>query len=144
VPPEIIFDVGIGEVFPVRVAGNTASNPVIVGSVQYGALELGSVLIMVLGHDHCGAVKAAIEVATKGTSLPGDLPDVVEPIIPAVEQVRGEPEGAMLDAAVEANVRLAVQTLEQDSTLANLVNGQKLKIVGAEYDLKSGKVEILT
>jgi carbonic anhydrase len=144
VPPEIIFDVGIGDLFPVRVAGNTASTSVVVGSIQYGVLELGSLLIMVLGHEHCGAVKAAIEVVTEGATLPGDLPDVVQPIVPAVEQVADVPEELMLDAAVEANVRNAVQALEQDPTLDGLDDTPKLKIVGAEYNLTSGKVELLT
>jgi carbonic anhydrase len=143
VPPEVVFDEGIGDLFVVRVAGNTAADPLVVGSIQYSVLTFESVLLMVLGHDQCGAVKSAIEVVTKGTELPGDLPDVVAPIVPAVESVRGVPEDELLDAAIDANIKMTTQALEQDSVLAESVSAGNLKIVGAEYTLKSGKVRVL-
>jgi carbonic anhydrase len=143
VPPEIVFDQGLGDLFLVRVAGNTAADPLVVGSVEYSAAKLGSVLVVVLGHDDCGAVKAAIDVVTNGATLPGQLGSVVQPIIPAVQDVRSEPADAILDAAIQRNVRRAVADLGADPLLAGLVAKQKLTIVGAEYRLHTGRVELV-
>ena len=143
VPPEIVFDEGLGDLFVVRVAGNTAAAPIIIGTIEYAATALGSVLLMVLGHDDCGAVKAAVDVATKGKVLPGDLPSVAQPILPAVEAVRSQPADALVDAAIQENVRRAVSSLGAVPLLADLVSANKLTIVGAEYRLKSGKVDLI-
>jgi carbonic anhydrase len=144
VPPEVVFDEGLGDVFTVRVAGNTGNNPLVVGSVEYAATILDSVLLMVLGHDECGAVKAAIDVVLDGTTLPGQIGAVVEPILPAVEEVRSVPDGTRLDQAVQANIRHSVNALRTtDSLIAALVSSGKLKVVGAEYRLESGKVDLL-
>jgi carbonic anhydrase len=143
VPPEIVFDQGLGDIFLVRIAGNTAADPVVVGSIQYSAAKLGSLLVMVLGHDDCGAVKAAIDVVTNGATLPGQLPSVTQPILPAVQAVRSEPADKILDAATRQNVRQAVAQLGADPLLADLVAKQKLMIVGAEYQLHTGRVELL-
>lgn len=143
VPPEIVFDQGLGDLFLVRVAGNTAADPLVVGSIQYSAAKLGSILVMVLGHDDCGAVKATIDVVTKGATLPGQLPSVTQPIVAAVEAVRAEPTDKVLDAAIRENVRRAVAQLGADPLLADLVAKNKLVIVGAEYQLHSGRVELL-
>jgi carbonic anhydrase len=144
VPPEVVFDQGLGDLFTVRVAGNTAIDPLVVGSIEYAATTFGSVLAMVLGHDQCGAVKATIDVAVKGKTLPGDIGAVVDPIIPAVEQVRDAPEGALLDQATRANIRQSVNALQTAyPLLTDLVGSGKLKVVGAEYQLKSGKVDMV-
>ena len=102
---ELIFDQGLGDLFVVRVAGNTVADPLVVGSVEYAAVVLDTPLIMVLGHEECGAVKAAIDTATNGTVYPGDLPAVITPILPAVQQTLSVPEAEQLEAAAEANVR---------------------------------------
>jgi carbonic anhydrase len=138
--PEVVFDEGLGDLFVTRVAGNTASDPILLGTIEYAALELGSILLMVLGHDHCGAVKGAIEVVTKGATLPGQIGAVTAPIVPAVKAVQDQPASQLLDAAVRRNVELTVQSLGVVSTLADLVQRNKLKIVGYEYQLRTGKV----
>jgi carbonic anhydrase len=142
VPPEIVFDQGLGGLFTIRVAGNTAADPIVVGSAEYSASVLNSSLLVVLGHDECGAVKAAIDVVTKGKSLPGDLGAVAAPIIPAVEAVKTVPAGQLLDAAIEENVHLTVATLRAVPLLAERVAANQLKIVGAHYRLQSGRVSI--
>jgi carbonic anhydrase len=138
--PEVVFDEGLGDLFVVRVAGNTAPDPILIGSMEYSALNFGSVLLMVLGHDRCGAVEAAIDVVTKGYVPPGEIGAATAPIVPAVQAVQGQPAGQLLDAAIRENVKQTVQSLEQVPTLAELVQGGKLKIVGYEYQLHTGKV----
>ncbi len=141
--PEVIFDKGLGDLFVVRVAGNTATDPVLIGSMEYSVLTFGSVLLMVLGHSDCGAVKAAIDVVTKGETLPGELNAVVEPIVPAVQAVQSQPADQIVDAAIDENVKLTQQGLGQISTFADAVQSGKLEIVGYEYQLKTGKVEAI-
>jgi carbonic anhydrase len=138
--PEVIFDQGIGDLFVVRVAGNTATEPVLIGSMEYSVLTFGSVLLMVLGHTECGAVKAAVDVVGKGETLPGELNAVVEPIVPAVQAVQSRPADQIVDAAIDENVKLTQQGLAQVPTFAEAVQSGRLKIVGYEYQLKTGKV----
>jgi carbonic anhydrase len=143
VSPEIVFDEGIGDLFPVRVAGNTAAAPVVVGSLEYAAANLGSILLMVLGHSGCGAVQAAVDVVTKGAALPGEIGDVVAPILPAVRNVQGRPADQLVEAAIQENVRLQMQALSQNSILGQAVSAGKLTIVGAEFELETGKVTLV-
>lgn len=144
VPPEVVFDQGLGDLFIVRVAGNTVSDPLVVGCVEYGAAKLGAVLVMILGHDECGAVHAAIDVAVKGETLPGDIGAFVEPVIPAVEEVRNAPESELLDQATRANIRRSVAALQTGHPLlTDLISSGKLKVVGAEYQLKSGEADMV-
>jgi carbonic anhydrase len=138
--PEDIFDEGLGSLFIVRVAGNTGADPILIGTMEYSVITFGSVLLMVLGHTDCGAVKAAIDVVTKGTTLPGELPAVTQPIEPAVQAVQGQPADQLLDAAIHENVKMTQQALGQISTFADPVQSGKLEIVGYEYQLKTGKV----
>jgi carbonic anhydrase len=138
--PEDIFDEGLGSLFIVRVAGNTGADPILIGTMEYSVITFGSVLLMVLGHTDCGAVKAGIDVVTKGTTLPGELPAVTQPIEPAVRAVQGQPADQLLDAAIHENVKMTQQALGQISTFADPVQSGKLKIVGYEYQLKTGKV----
>jgi carbonic anhydrase len=141
VPPEIVFDEGLGNLFVVRIAGNTAQDAVVAGSVEYSVTQLGSVAIVVLGHEECGAVKAAIDVATKGVELPGDLPAVVAPIVPVVQAAvaAGTPPDQLLDVVIKENVKTEVAALADNPALAPLVADGSLKIVGREYLLESGK-----
>jgi carbonic anhydrase len=141
VAPEVIFDEGLGDLFIVRVAGNTgSSDPLLIGSMEYSVVTFGSVLLMVLGHEQCGAVKAAVDVVTKGTTLPGELNAVTQPIEPAVRAVQSQPAEQIVDAAIRQNVTLTQQGLGQISTFADAVQSGKLKIVGYEYQLHSGTV----
>jgi carbonic anhydrase len=140
VAPEVIFDEGLGDLFIVRVAGNTGSDPILIGSMEYSVLTFGSVLLMVLGHTDCGAVKSTVDVVTKGATVPGELDAVVQPIEPAVQAVQSQPADQILDAAIRENVKLTQQGLGQIPTFADAVQSGKLKIVGYEYQLKTGKV----
>jgi carbonic anhydrase len=145
VPPEVLFDEGIGDVFLVRVAGNTAAAPALVGSIEYSAAVLGSVLLMVLGHENCGAVKATIAHVTEGAQEPGHVEAFVDPIIPAVQAVQNQPADQLLTAAIQQNIRLQVQQLSASTPLlAPLVSSGKLKVVGGEYQLASGQVQLVT
>src|SRR5205814_3282967 len=135
VPPEIVFDEGIGDLFPVRVAGNTAADNTVLGSIEYGAAVLHCVLILVLGHESCGAVKAAVEKVTKGTTPPGHIDSFIQPIVPAVEAARARNEPDLLEAAIRENVKRQVELLQSsEPVLAGLVQGGKTKVIGAEYD----------
>ena len=143
-PPELVFDESLGQLFVVRVAGNTASVPPIVGSVEYSTAVLGSPLVVVLGHDDCGAVKAAIDVVTKGKTFPGELDGFINPIIPAVQSVMGTDPSQLLQAAVTANIKQTVAALQADSLLSTDAANGTVQVVGAEYRLHSGKVDFLT
>ena len=138
VAPEIVFDQGLGDLFDIRVAGNILDDAVL-GSMEYATAELGVPLLVVLGHERCGAVKAALA----GKPVPGHIGSLVEAIKPAVDATKGQP-GDALDNAVRANVKMAVNKLKASSPiLAEAVKAGKLKVVGGRYDLDSGKVEII-
>jgi len=138
VPPEIVFDQGLGDLFVVRVAGNIAE-PAGLGSIEYAAEHLGVGLVVVLGHSRCGAVDAAV----KGGEAPGHIPTLIEAIMPAVEKTRDQP-GDKLDNAVRANALLVAEQLRtSDPVLSHLVQDGKLRVVAARYDLDSGKVDVL-
>ncbi|MEH2042153.1 carbonic anhydrase [Nostoc sp.] len=139
VPAEIVFDQGLGDLFVVRVAGNVVSDTVI-GSLEYSTAVLGSQLIMVLGHRRCGAVAEAI----KNEPLPGRIGLIIEGIKPSVERVKFRTGDNMQDAVV-ANIQYQTEKLQESSTiLAKLLGEGKLKIVGACYDIDTGKVNIIT
>jgi carbonic anhydrase len=140
VPPEVIYDEGLGSIFAVRVAGNTGADPLVVGSIEYSISVLGSAVIVVLGHQECGAVKAAIDVEKNGTQLPGDLPAVVAPILPVVQSLSGTPDDELLEAAITANVHNAVEQLSANDLIATAIAAGTVKVVGREYLLKSGRV----
>jgi carbonic anhydrase len=141
VPAEIVFDQGLGDLFVVRVAGPVLDDAVL-GSLEFAALELAVPLILVLGHERCGAVTAALDVLDKGTTPPGHISHLVDAISPAVKRVRGRP-GDVLDNAVRANIELVVEKLRTSrQVLAAQVSSGKLRIVGARYDLDSGRVDV--
>ena len=142
VTPEIIFDQGIGDIFDVRVAGNVLDHAVI-GSLEFAVAEFGSPLIVVLGHERCGAVKATLEhLEHQEERLPGDIPLLVKAVTPAVKHVKGL-SGDLLDNGVRENVKLVVDKLKHDSVLTKAVQSGQLKIVGARYDLDTGAVELI-
>lgn len=142
VSPELLFGRGLGELFIVRVAGNTVDLAAL-GSIEYAVAELGVPLVVVLGHERCGAVAAAVEVVETNATFPGRIGNMIEPIIPAVLAAR-EQEGDLLANAVVANVRRVAGGLSAASTLlAERVEAGALRIVGANYDLEDGVVEFL-
>jgi carbonic anhydrase len=137
VVPEIAFDQGIGDLFVVRVAGNIATVED-TASEEYALAFLDTPLIMVLGHERCGAVTAAL----KGGLLPGSISSLVTAIAPAIRASEHEP-GDRLTNAVKANVRLQVQRLEKSLLISEAIAAGKLKVVGAYYDLDSGEVSLV-
>jgi carbonic anhydrase len=140
VPPELVFDRGLGDLFVIRTAGHTLDDAVL-GSIEYGVAELGIPLILVLGHEKCGAVKATLEAVEHQTTAPDRIQALVRDIMPAVEQSKGQP-GDALDNAVLANTLLTVGRLKETPLLAEALGKGGLKIIGGRYDLDSGAVAI--
>lgn len=138
VPAEIIFDQGIGDIFDVRIAGNIATSEVI-GSIEYAVVLLGTPVLMVLGHERCGAVTAAV----KNQALPGEISSFVKAILPAIDQVKEQP-GDAIDNAVLANVHYQIEQLKRSPLLTERLQSGELKIVGGRYDLDTGRVTIIT
>jgi carbonic anhydrase len=143
VPPELVFDAGFGELFIVRVAGNVIS-PEVMGTLQYAAVHLHTQLFVVLGHEGCGAVQAALASLTKGTRERKRIALLLEKIVPGLTEVdRALPAEALLNAAVEANVRWAMrQLLETPEGRARMAEGV-VQLVGAVYELTTGRVRLL-
>lgn len=139
VPAEIVFDQGLGDLFVCRVAGNIATSEEI-GSLEFGTMILGAKVLMVLGHKRCGAVKATIE----GGRFPGQIGSLIDDIKVGVERAEKAPGTNKLETAIQANVLYQVELLNQSTVLGDLIDKGLLKVVGAYYDLDTGKVSILT
>ncbi|HYX17338.1 MAG TPA: carbonic anhydrase [Nostoc sp.] len=137
VPSEIVFDQGLGDLFVCRIAGNIAT-PQQIGSLEFGSLVLGSKVIMVMGHERCGAVDAAI----KGAQVPGRIGSLLEAIKPSVESSK-EQSGDKLENACKANILAQVEELKSSSVLSELIKAEKLKIVGGYYDLDTGRISMV-
>ncbi len=137
VPSEIVFDQGLGDLFVCRIAGNIATTQQI-GSLEFGSLVLGAKVIMVLGHERCGAVDAAI----KDAEVPGQIGSLIEAIKPSVESSK-EQSGDKLENACKANILAQVEKLKTSAVLSKLVNEEKLRIVGGYYDLDTGKISVI-
>ena len=143
IAPEFCFDTARGDVFVCRVAGNLATDE-IVASLEYAVQVLNTPLIMVLGHDACGAVDAAIKSIKDGTTLPGHLPSLVDAIRPAVAAAKND-TGDLLANAIRHNVSLAVDKLKNAAPiLKSFVDDKKIRVVGGVYELKTGRVELLS
>jgi carbonic anhydrase len=141
VPPELLFGgVGVGELFVARNAGNMADTATM-GTIEYGAVVLGVPLIVVLGHERCGAVASACEVVDKNTQFPGSIGPMVEAIVPAARSVKGRP-GDFVDNAVRENaIRTARRIGSESPLVADLVGKGKVRVVAARYDLDDGRVQ---
>ena len=144
VPPELVFDQGLGEIFVVRVAGNVP-DPIVLGSIEYGVEHLKAPLIVVLGHQRCGAVTAAVE----GEGSPDcNIGAIVREIAPAVAEARKEARGKdkanLIEIAVVDNVkRVAAGLTGRSAVLHELAKEGKIRIVAAEYNLDTGKVALI-
>ncbi len=135
VPVELVFDQSIGHIFVTRVAGNIIT-PEIIGSLEYGAVVLGTKVILVMGHSNCGAVKATIQ----GKEVPGQISALFPHIQPAVNQA-----GADLVSATKANAQIQATLLRESSTvISGLVKSGSLKVVAGYYDLGTGSVTLLS
>jgi len=138
VPPELVFDVSLGDIFVIRTAGEVVDQ-VAIGSIEYAIEHLGTRLIVVLGHQRCGAVSAAVSGATDI----GDIPDVLKAILPAIEETKGQ-SGDRIDNAVRANARDIAKRLQTSGPiLTPRVQSGEVKIVPAYYSLDTGQVELL-
>ncbi len=133
----MIFDAGLGDLFVVRIAGNVVS-PRVMGSLEYSTKILGSQLIVILGHERCGAVTAAVE----DTLEDGEIGTFVADIKPALARVK-DLEGDRINNAVIANVQYQLEVLNKSKLLTDLVTQGKLQIVGGRYDLDTGEVTII-
>jgi carbonic anhydrase len=134
VPVELVFDQSLGHIFVTRVAGNVVTSEII-ASLEYGALVLGTKVILVIGHGNCGAVKATIQ----GKEVPGQISALFQHIQPAVDLA-----GPNLEAATKANAKIQAAFLRQASTvISGLLKESKLKVLAAYYDVASGAVTLL-
>lgn len=136
-PPEIVFDQGIGNIFVARVAGNI-EDPNILGSIEYAVKVVGSKLIVVMGHNDCGAVKGAIDNVELG-----NLTQLVDQIKPAIVGDTTNKKN-MVNETSKNNIKLTIEKILKSSSVVNdLVKEEKIKIVGAYYDITNGKVTFL-
>jgi len=144
VPPEWVFDAGLGELFVVRVAGNILS-PEVAGSLQYAGSYLQTPLFVVLGHEGCGAIGAALATAIAGEQFRSRVQLLLESIVPGIPEL--DPQLSpreKLSIAVEANVRWTVgQIVDSPEGQARMAEG-RTKIVGAVYEIETGRVRFLT
>ncbi len=149
-PPETIFDQGIGDLFAVRTGGQTIDG-LVTASIEYGPLENGTPLIVVLGHERCGAITAAVHAIQSGAHLPGHLDVIVQRLRPAYHKATGTTHAtettateadaaALIDQVVRAQILRTVCSLAHDGPLAGLVSRGDLGIAGAYYDLGTGLV----
>ena len=141
IAPEYAFDSGRGDLFVCRLAGNFVNDDVL-ASLEYTVQVLGTPLLMVLGHQACGAIDAAMKSIADGSTLPGRLPSLVTALKPAVEAARGK-AGDALENAIRQNVVLNVEKLKTATPIiSKFVADKKVNVVGALYHLDTGKVEI--
>jgi len=144
VPAELVFDQGLGSLFVIRVAGNIVA-PSQIGSVEFAAERLGVPLVVVLGHSGCGAIEAAVDAALDpNAESPHGLFPIVSRIQAAIAPLlreHGQDRAALLHRAVMVNVRASLAQLREGSdVIRDLETGGRLRIVGAEYDLETGRV----
>ncbi|HEY7088240.1 MAG TPA: carbonic anhydrase [Tepidisphaeraceae bacterium] len=143
VPPELLFDASFGELFVIRVAGNTIS-PEVAGSLQYAGVHLQTPLFVILGHEGCGAVSAAMETHFHGVRHRSRIAKLVRSIIPAIKGLNGKtPPHRLLARAVEANIRWTMHRIRRSPEGKARLKGGRVKLIGAIYELKTGRVRFL-
>ena len=136
VSPEILFDQGIGDLFVVRVAGNVIG-PLELDSIEYSAIYLHSSIILVLGHENCGAVKAVIEGNTK------DIESIAKLIEPTVKKEKKNSSSNLLERSIKANALNMKNYLQKTPVIQKLINDKKIEIYAGYYNLQTGLVELL-
>lgn len=138
IPPEILFDQGIGDLFIIRLAGNIVDDMAL-GSIEYAVDHLGTCLVVVLGHSKCGAVTATAQ----GGEAHGHIGSIVNAIIPAIDLARGKP-GDLVDNAIRENAKLVTANISSSKPILDkMVKEGKIAVVTAYYDIDTGLVEIL-
>jgi carbonic anhydrase len=143
VPPELLFDAGFGTLFIIRVAGNVFS-PEVMGSIQYAAIHLRTALFMVLGHEGCGAVQAALAAKFEGAQERSRIQTLLQSVLPGLDEIGQElPPQERLERAVEANVRWSMRQILMTPEGRERMEEGKMKLVGAVYDIATGRVRLL-
>jgi carbonic anhydrase len=142
VPPEIVFDRGIGDLAVIRTGAQVLDEGVVLGSVEFGPDHLGTPLILILGHQRCGAVNAAIHTIESGHTAPGHIQSIVDALRPAYDVAIKE-HGDLLDNMVRAQTRLTVDRIRTDPLIKEFVERGELKVHGGYYSLDTGGVSII-
>jgi carbonic anhydrase len=142
VPPELVFDQGLGDLFVIRTAGHVIDNAAL-GSIEFGVAELGIPLLVVLGHERCGAVTATVQAIDHHETAPGSIQSLVEYIRPSVLQAQGQGD-TRLTNAIHNNITNTVHMLSHSKIISDAASAGKLTIVGSYYDLDTGAVSMLT
>jgi carbonic anhydrase len=143
VPPELLFDQGLGDIFDNRVAGN-AVDDMLLGSIEYAVEHFTPPVLMVLGHERCGAVTATVEAIESGAPVPGHIATIVAALRPIIEPVLAEP-GDKVENGVIANVKAQCRALVDTSDIVReKVDAGTLAVVGARYDLDTGRVTLVS
>lgn len=139
VPPEIVFDQGLGEIFVVRNAGNVVE-PVALGSIEYAVKYLGVPLIVVMGHEKCGAIKAAVD----GEETTRNIEEIINKIEPSVLKARSQTNNKekLYEKAEDENVINSIEEIKKSEVIRSALVGGKIQIIGAKYHLESGRVEL--
>lgn len=135
VPPEIVFDQGIGDLFIVRVAGNVVG-PLELDSIEYASIHLGSSLVFVMGHENCGAIEAVMNGNTE------EIESIAQLIAPSITLARSQ-KGDLLENGIKQNVRTVVDYLRRTPALSKLIAAGKVKVVGGYYNLETGHVSFV-
>lgn len=140
VAPEVIFDQGLGDIFEIRDAGNVV-DPITLGSIEYGAEHLGAPLIVVLGHEKCGAVKATVD----GGEAPENIEAIINKIKPSLEKAKaaGTSKDDLYEKTADENISNTIADIEASSVIKKLVEEKKVEIVGAKYHIEEGKVQFI-
>lgn len=145
VPPEIIFDCSIGDLFTIRTAGNTMDS-LVLGSIEYALLELNVPLVMILGHNHCGAVNISVKTCESDNNLSDNCNAITQKIKPCIDKVKNLELDflSLCDAVVEENIRSSISLLPNHSSIIEeLLENNQISIVGAKYKLETGEVFFL-
>ncbi|WP_267592819.1 carbonic anhydrase [Carbonactinospora thermoautotrophica] len=141
VPPELIFDQGLGDLFVVRSAGHVLDDGTL-ASIEFGVSQLRIPLLMVLGHTACGAAEASVMSLRSGQDLPGHLKRLVERLRPAYEEALLKP-GDLVENTIVAHVRQVARAIRENPVVAEAVEAGRLAVVAARYDMATGRVELL-
>jgi carbonic anhydrase len=143
-PPELLFGgLSVGELFVARNAGNMADTATM-GTIEYGVEHLGTPLVVVMGHERCGAATAACEVVEKRTKFPGSIGPMVDAIVPAAKAVYGKPGDFVDNTVRESAKRTAAKIATESEIMSHFIKDNKVKVLAAYYNLDDGRVEYLT
>ena len=141
VPPELVFDQGLGDLLIIRTAANVLDTAAL-GSIEFGVVELNIPLLVVLGHERCGGVTAAIQAIDNNKPAPGSIQSLVEYLRPSILKAQGQGDARVV-SAIHNNIAYTINKLSGSKIISDAVNAEKLTIVGSYYDLDTGAVSVL-